>query len=248
MAKKKYYVVVHGHQPGLYYQWFGEDGAADQVKGVPDARYKGFYTLQEARDWLLPMQDVEPLLAEIESLLEQAPEETDAFSVADYRAALDAGKVVIFTDGGCDPNPGPGGYGAVLLFQDAQGKTHRRELAGGFRLTTNNRMELRACIEGLKALKHALPVVVYSDSKYVVAGITEGWARRWRDQGWYRTETELVENADLWAELLDLCEKYLVDFRWVRGHTGVPENERCDQLATQAARRPNLPPDIGHEL
>jgi len=139
-------------------------------------------------------------------------------------------KVVIYTDGGCINNPGPGGYGVVLLY----GKK-RKELLGGYRNTTNNRMELMACIEGLKALKYPCSVKLYSDSQYVVNGIEKGWAKRWKKKGWMRNQLDPAENADLWAQLLDLCEKHDVEFKWVRGHAGNKENERCDQLAKQAA-------------
>lgn len=240
--KKNYYVVVRGRKRGLYYQWFGEGGAADQVKGLSDRLFKGFYTLEEARNWLLDMEGVEDLLNEIDSILANPPVEAALLGFQDYQGDLAAGKIVIFTDGGCEPNPGPGGYGVVLLY-----KEYRRELSGGFRLTTNNRMELLACIEGLRALKRECPVVLYSDSKYVVDAINLGWARRWREKNWYRTQTHKAENADLWEQLLSLCETYTVEFRWVKGHAGIPENERCDQLAVQMTTHDNLPPDSSYE-
>jgi ribonuclease HI len=125
----------------------------------------------------------------------------------------------------------------------------RRELSGGFRLTTNNRMELTAVITGLKALgkDHPGPVSVYTDSRYVVDGISRGWAKKWRRQGWMRDARNRAENIDLWAMLLDLCEVYEPRFVWVRGHAGNVENERCDALAKEAARGPDLPPDIAYE-
>ncbi len=149
--------------------------------------------------------------------------------------------VTIYTDGGALGNPGPGGYGVVLI----AGK-HRKELSGGFRLTTNNRMELLACIKGLEALKYPCEVSLYSDSKYVVNGITKGWAARWRKNGWMRNKKEAAVNPDLWARLLDLCQKHTVRFHWVKGHAGTAENERCDQLAKAAAQGPKLPPDPGY--
>ena len=151
-------------------------------------------------------------------------------------------QVTLYTDGACTGNPGPGGYGIVLI----SGK-RRKELSGGFRLTTNNRMELLACIEGLRALKMRCSVALYSDSEYVVNGITKGWARRWRARGWMRNKKERAENPDLWAQLLELCDQHQVTFQWVRGHAGQRENERCDQLSVQAAAQPGLPPDAGYE-
>ena len=151
-------------------------------------------------------------------------------------------QVTIYTDGACTGNPGPGGYGVVLIF----GK-HRRELSGGYRRTTNNRMELMAPIKGLEALNQSCRVVVNSDSQYVVEGIEKGWAKRWRGNGWMRNRREQAINPDLWGRLLDLCEKHEVEFRWVRGHAGDPENERCDELAVQAAHQENLPQDDGYD-
>lgn len=140
-------------------------------------------------------------------------------------------KVTIYTDGGSKGNPGPGGYGVVLLYGE-----HRRELSGGFRQTTNNRMELLAAIEGLGALKRACEVTLYSDSRYVVDGMTKGWARRWRANGWRRNRAgDQALNADLWGRLLEVAERHRVTFEWVRGHAGNEHNERCDELASAAA-------------
>ena len=155
---------------------------------------------------------------------------------------LKAGKVLIYTDGSALDNPGPGGYGVVLRY-----KNHRKELSGGFRLTTNNRMELLACIQGLKALKQACSVVLYSDSKYVIHGMTKGWAKRWQASGWKLADGDSVKNADLWRKLLRLCGQHEVEFRWVRGHSGNRENQRCDRLAMAAAQGEGLPADTGYE-
>jgi ribonuclease HI len=150
--------------------------------------------------------------------------------------------VTIYTDGGCIDNPGPGGYGVVLIYG-----AHRRELFGGFRLTTNNRMEIMAAIAGLSALKESCRVTLISDSQYLVNAIEQGWAARWRENGWRRSRKEMALNPDLWEQLLDLCEKHRVTFKWVRGHAGNEENERCDQLAQAMARSPDLPPDLEYE-
>lgn len=152
--------------------------------------------------------------------------------------------VSIYTDGGCRPsNPGPGGYGIVLNYNG-----QRKELSGGFRWTTNNRMELLAAIIGLEALKQPCQVTLYSDSKYLVDAMTAGWAKRWQSQGWRRNKKgEKAKNPDLWARLLDAAKRHKIDWQWVRGHSGITENERCDQLATQAAQGQNLPIDEGYE-
>ncbi|MBN2339103.1 MAG: ribonuclease HI [Acidobacteria bacterium] len=151
-------------------------------------------------------------------------------------------QVEIFTDGACRRNPGPGGYGVVLVHESG-----RRELSGGFRLTTNNRMEILAAIVGLEALKEPCRVRLYSDSQYLVHAIEKGWAARWRAAGWKRNSREKAVNPDLWERLLGLCRVHQVEFRWVRGHAGHPENERCDRLATAAADAPDLAVDEGYE-
>jgi len=124
---------------------------------------------------------------------------------------------------------------------------HRRELSGGCQRTTNNRMELLAVIRGLEALKEPCDVVLFSDSQYVVNGVMKGWARRWRQNGWRRNKDEFAENPDLWEQLLHLCDKHCVRLEWVRGHAGNCENERCDQLASAAARESHLPVDPVYE-
>src|SRR5262245_14582999 len=149
-------------------------------------------------------------------------------------------QVTIYTDGACIGNPGPGGFAAVLLCGEA-----RREVAAGYRLTTNNRMELMAAIAALKALNRPCDVTLYSDARYLVDGVMNGAMRRWRGQGW-RRGGEVVPNADLWEELL-LCERHEVTFRWVQGHTGVGENDLCDALAQTAAQGDELMADEGYE-
>lgn len=150
--------------------------------------------------------------------------------------------VTIYTDGGAEPNPGPGGYGVVLIYGHS-----RKELSAGFRLTTNNRMEILAAIVGLEALKQPCKVELYSDSKYLVDAMTQGWVRRWQARGWWRTKQEQAVNSDLWARLLALCDHHQVEFRWVKGHAGNLENERCDQLSMQFLGKGNLPTDEGYE-
>ena len=119
-------------------------------------------------------------------------------------------------------------------------------MSGGYRLTTNNRMELLAVIKALEALNQPCNVLLHSDSRYVVDAMTKGWAEKWRANGWRRNKREKAVNPDLWATLLARCAEHRVEFRWVRGHAGDRENERCDRLAVAAARQPNLPADPGY--
>jgi len=155
---------------------------------------------------------------------------------------LDSDKITIYTDGACSGNPGPGGYGAVMQY----GK-HRNELSGGFRKTTNNRMELLAVIEGLQALNRRCEVTVFSDSKYIVDAVNKGWAKRWQANDWKRNKREKALNPDLWATLLKLLDTHEVNLQWVKGHAGIPGNERADALAVAASQSDNLAVDEGYE-
>jgi len=221
--KKKYYAVLCGQKPGIYAKWPGENGAEAQVKGFPGARYRAFSTAREAEAWL---------------------KDPDKPPQAMETGSLEKGKVIIYADGGCIDNPGPGGYGVVLIHDNK-----RKELSAGYRLTTNNRMELMACIAGLQSLKFPCAVILYSDSRYVVDGMEKGWARRWKSKGWMRNAVQPAENADLWAQLLDLCDNHTVEFSWVKGHAGQAENERCDKLAKKAALAgENLLKDTAFEI
>ncbi len=141
-------------------------------------------------------------------------------------------QVNIYTDGSCKSNPGPGGWGAVLCYGTAE-----KEICGGDEHTTNNRMELTAVISALKMLKEPCKVVLTSDSKYVVDGITKGWAKGWKAKGWKKSDKSPALNPELWDELLSLCEIHDVEFVWVKGHAGHPYNERCDELAQSEAEK-----------
>ena len=146
-------------------------------------------------------------------------------------------QVLIFTDGACSGNPGPGGWGTILRFTDAAGKTHEKEMSGGAPDTTNNRMELTGVIEGLKALKTPCAVTLTTDSKYVADSITKGWVYGWKKRGWIKSDKKPALNVDLWEQLLPLLEKHKVTICWVKGHAGHPENERCDRLAVAYRER-----------
>ncbi len=138
--------------------------------------------------------------------------------------------VNIYTDGACRGNPGIGGWGAILVYNG-----HEKELSGGETCTTNNRMELTAAIRALEVLKEPCAVTLTSDSRYLVDGVTRGWAASWRARGWIKGDKTPALNPDLWGQLLDLLEKHKVEFVWVHGHAGHPYNERCDALATAYA-------------
>lgn len=147
--------------------------------------------------------------------------------------------VDIYTDGSCLGNPGPGGYGAVLLFRapsptGGAEQVFRKEIAEGYRLTTNNRMELLAAICALEALNQAVQATLTTDSQYVRKGITE-WITQWKKRGWKTASKQPVKNADLWKRLDMAAQKHQVEWKWVKGHSGHPENERCDDLCRQAA-------------
>lgn len=235
--KKKFYAVARGRKPGIYKQWFGTGGAEEQIRNFSFARYKGFATLKEAENWLSDIisgKDTKrkPSPLKFSPTLRIAKSEMVSEETADY---------IVFTDGGCLNNPGPGGYGIVVVENEK-----RRELSGGFRHTTNNRMELTACIVGLRELKPKSKVILYSDSKYVVDGITKSWAKGWRSRNWKKSNGEKALNPDLWAQLLDLCEQHTINFRWVKGHAGNEGNERCDELATMEANRDDQPEDEGY--
>ena len=144
-------------------------------------------------------------------------------------------QVDIFTDGSARGNPGPGGYGAVMRFVDGAGKVHEKELSQGYEHTTNNRMELMAVIAGLEALKRPCDVTLYSDSQYVVNAFNQHWVDGWLKRGWKNSQKQPVKNDDLWKRLLAAKKPHRVEFVWVKGHAGHPENERCDELATAAA-------------
>jgi ribonuclease HI len=150
-------------------------------------------------------------------------------------------QVEMYTDGACLGNPGRGGYGTILVFE-----MDCIELSGGYRHTTNNRMELLACIMGLEALDHKYAVTVISDSKYLVDCVSKGWVMTWRQNNWKRKSGGRAENVDLWERFLALMEKHQVQLVWVKGHNGQPENERCDQLATNAANGSCLLEDVGY--
>lgn len=141
-------------------------------------------------------------------------------------------QIEIFTDGACSGNPGPGGWGAVLRY-----KQHEKELSGGEAETTNNRMELTALIAALEQLKEPCEITLCSDSKYVIDGLEKGWAKGWRARGWKKADKSPALNPDLWEKLLNLTEGHVIHYKWIKGHAGHPENERCDRLAVAESKK-----------
>lgn len=141
-------------------------------------------------------------------------------------------KVTIYTDGACSGNPGPGGWGAVLIYGG-----HRLEMSGGERQTTNNRMELVAAIEAMSRLNQPCEVELWSDSRYLVDGLEKGWAKSWRSRGWKKKDGSPALNPELWERLLELCEEHTVTLHWVKGHAENEENNRCDEMAVAESRK-----------
>lgn len=229
--QKKYYAVLRGREPGIYETWFGSGGAEEQVRGFAGGRYQGFPSREEAAAWLRDSGG--------KAEKKRIPKKRGTPSGTEE---VPTRFITIYTDGGCRGNPGAGGYGVVII----EGNK-RRELSRGFRLTTNNRMELLACIAALESLKKPSSAVLHSDSTYVVNGINKGWAQKWRANNWMRNRVDAARNADLWKKLLALCERHQVRFVWVRGHAGNRENERCDKLAVKAAEGNRLYVDSGYE-
>ena len=148
--------------------------------------------------------------------------------------------VDIYTDGACKGNPGPGGYGIVLVYREIEKKISR-----GFRNTTNNRMELLAAITALEALNESCDISLYSDSKYLIDGMTKGWAKKWKANNWVKSDKKKALNTDLWEKMLTLDSKHTIEYIWVKGHNGHKYNEICDTLAVEAAETPTFDDNMG---
>ncbi|NJR47585.1 MAG: ribonuclease HI [Hyellaceae cyanobacterium CSU_1_1] len=180
------------------------------------------------------VKTLQPKVAVTKSKLTIKPKSPSLSSVA-------GDTIIIYTDGACTGNPGKGGYGAVIIDGD-----RREELSAGYKLTTNNRMEMMGAIAALESLKSNSKVKLHSDSKYIVDAVVKGWAKKWQANGWRRNAKEMAKNPDLWQELLDLCKIHDVEFVWVKAHAGIAENEKCDRLAVAAAHGSNLITDQGY--
>lgn len=238
--KKKFYAVFQGHRPGIYQTW---DEASTQVKGYKGAQYKSFPTLDAAIEWLREcvLNAKQPVAQELIELIK-----TKHKNVQDRSSNTpqnESTKIIIHTDGGASPNPGVGGYGVVM-----QKGNFRKELSAGYKLTTNNRMEMMAVIVALQALHDPSDVILHTDSKYVVDSISKRWVYGWKKRGWKKSDGQRPENVDLWQLLLSQLEQHNVKFNWVKGHAGNVENERCDALVAEARKAKHLLVDEGYTV
>ena len=236
---KKVYAIFQGHEPGIYGSW---ETASHQVKGFKGAKYKSFPREIEAIEWLREcvLNAKEPVAQPLIDLIKNHLEKG---SIGSKPTMADPnGEIIIHTDGGASPNPGVGGYGVVL-----QKGTRRKELSAGYQLTTNNRMEMMGVIVALQALNESSKVVLHTDSKYIVDSVTKRWVYGWKKRGWKKSDGKRPENVDLWEVLIALLKDHKVDFRWVKGHAGNIENERCDALVAEARSHNNLLVDTGYK-
>lgn len=238
------YLVLYGRKPGIYTRWF--NGAYEQVDRFPGAILKRFKTYKATINWIrnqppeLFQNYTSNLSAYIADLLESMYEDlTDEIDM--LKEDYSDNRTIIYTDGGANPNPGPGGYGVVIKRRGGA----RIELSGGFARTTSQRMELMACIVGLRQLKSGSKVVIYTDSKYVIETLTNGEIEEKLERARQGKKKNALQHVDLWQEMLALYSERDVKFRWIPGHRGFSDNERCDWLAREAARQPDLPVDAG---
>lgn len=230
----KFYAVARGRKTGIFTSW---SEAERQVKGFAGARFKSFKTKQEALAFLEDPSYTNSVSST--KNFDSAPKKKKTGGQQPADCDYPENAVKVYTDGGAIGNPGPGGYGVVF----ETGET----FCGGFNLTTNNRMELLAVIVALEALEgEARPICLHSDSRYVVNGITQNWAKAWKRRGWKKSDGSPAMNPDLWERLLDLLTGLDVRFIWVKGHAGNPLNEACDHLANSTARMAGLPDDTGY--
>ena len=229
MANKKIFAVKKGRLTGLFNTW-AECGK--QVLGFPGAVFKSFPTEEEARAWLSGVPESVSLFPDDAGTAKPAPHSDPPAPAAENEPPVD---YTVYTDGSCLRNPdGPGGYAAVIIStQDGE----IREITGGEPSTTNNRMELRAGIEALRALPPHSTVSFCTDSQYMKNGFTNYWLRNWKRNGWKTAKGEPVKNQDLWRALDEVLSLHTVRFRWVPGHTGNRWNERCDELARSEAAK-----------
>ncbi|SCX75964.1 ribonuclease H family protein [Desulfoluna spongiiphila] len=218
MVKQQYYAVAKGRVPGVYTTW---PEAEEQVKGFIGNHHRKFKTRVEAEAWIKNPTQSPTQRTSSPSGKRQQP----TMMVPDNA-------VLIHSDGGAIGNPGVGAYGVVIVDGD-----DRTELKDGYQHTTNNRMELLGCIRGLEQVGAVdRPIVIVTDSKYVVNAVNRGWAIGWKQKGWKKNDGKPALNRDLWERLLELTEDRRVSFQWVKGHAGHPLNERCDALVNEVTR------------
>lgn len=210
---------------------------------VPDVKealyYRGYALLFKAI--MFKKKEIWPRLIEEMGYLRRDSTDIINTSLA-HENKYELKNVTIYTDGSCLGNPGQGGYAAILEY----GK-YTKEISGGYKMTTNNRMEIMAAIAGLEVLKDVCKVTLWSDSEYLVKAMNEGWVRRWKDYNWKLSNNKRATNIDLWDRLLKICEIHDVVFEWIKGHNINLKNERCDELANKAAQNDNLHIDYGYK-
>ncbi len=225
----KFYAVANGRKTGIFTSW---PEAERQVKGFAGAIYKSFKTRKDALAFLK-----NPSYGGQKNT--KRPTTASNAGTPATPETYTEDTIVVYTDGGAIGNPGPGGYGVV--FKDGE------TLCGGFNKTTNNRMELLAVIKALEVLEGtSAPIVLHSDSRYVINGITKGWAKGWEKRGWKKSNGEAAMNPDLWATLLNRLAGLDIRFKWVKGHAGNPLNEAADHLANSMAKKSGLPDDTAY--
>ncbi|PIE74740.1 MAG: ribonuclease HI [Deltaproteobacteria bacterium] len=216
MGQKKWYAVRKGYKTGIYKSWFGEDGAKKQVDGYKGAQYKGFTNINDAENFMSGKSGL-----------------SVSHKNSENSHHINENMIIVYTDGGCINNPGAGGYGAVII---KNGIVHK--LSGGRRYTTNNRMEMLACIKALEYLKlEKREIVVYTDSAYIVNAVNKKWLFSWQKNNFIKSDGKEVLNRDLWIEILKYLNLLNVKLRWVKGHSGIEYNEICDKLANSEARK-----------
>lgn len=231
-TKKKYYAVGVGVKPGIYTDWASTQ---KQVIGFKGAVYKSFPTKEEAEAFM-----ANPVYATKKKEVSKSTNKSSASIKQNLPVVGNDKEIIIYTDGACSGNPGPGGYGAVFLSGN-----ERFELSEGYRRTTNNRMEMLAIIVALEFVRLDMPITVYSDSSYVINAITKNWAKGWQKRGWVKSDGEPAKNPDLWQRMLDVCANKKISFIWVKGHAGHELNEVCDRLAVAASSKKILLNDEG---
>ncbi|MGL1932390.1 MAG: ribonuclease HI [Desulfotalea sp.] len=233
-AKKKFYAVAVGNKPGIYLDW---GNTQKQVIGFKGAIYKSFPTKDEADAFM-----ANPVYEQKKAKkIKGKNDSKEMYPGVQLPNKGNSEEIIIYTDGACSGNPGPGGYGAVVLDGD-----ERYELSAGYVRTTNNRMEMLAVIVALESIVSIKPIKVYSDSSYVINAITKGWAKGWQKRGWVKSDGEPAKNPDLWQRMLDVCSNKKISYIWVKGHAGHELNEVCDRLAVKASVRGDLLVDAGN--
>ncbi len=226
-STKSYYVVIKGRKPGVYTDWLL---AKEQIYKFPGSVYRKFQSISEGRAWAKTYIMLKSGIGNSKEVPSKTHNKKKSKKKRKYNTLQPIGEIKVYTDGACI-NPGRGGYSTVIIYP---GGDHQ-EFFGGYVKTTNNRMEIMGCICAMRKLQgEERTITLFSDSKYVVYGMTKGWAKRWKSKGWIKSDGEPTFNSDLWEEMLSLSRELRISFQWVKGHNGDTMNERCDFLAKKA--------------